>query len=314
MNDNPAERPELSTEQLLEELARRDEFETRGGPEGSEDSTLRVLKAELDTLASQIREPAPVVPFEDESDCRRVTELVEALGVEPSLARAPANDQPESKLLGELGQYQLLTKIGRAEWEPSTKRCTPNWTRLLLSRYCPNRKRATLRRWHASSARCERSASWNTPISSAPWTPTSTTRLTTSSWEYVDGVDLSELVHRVGPLPIADACELVRQAAVGLQHAHEHGLVHRDIKPSNLMVTKHGQLKILDLGLARLHNGHHGELTSTGQMMGTIDYMAPEQTGDSHDVDIRADIYALGATLFNCSAIALPMRTIVSTR
>ena len=124
--------------------------------------------------------------------------------------------------------------------------------------------------------------------------------------EYVDGVDLSELVHRIGSLPIADACELVRQAAIGLQHAHEHSLVHRDIKPSNLMMTKTGQLKILDLGLARLHNGHHRELTSAGQMMGTIDYMAPEQTGDSHDVDIRADIYGLGATLFKLLCARTP--------
>jgi WD40 repeat protein/serine/threonine protein kinase len=116
--------------------------------------------------------------------------------------------------------------------------------------------------------------------------------------EHVAGVDLSELIRQTGPLPIADACELVRQAAVGLQHAHEHDLVHRDIKPSNLMLAPDGQLKILDLGLARLHTTGQQELTSTGQMMGTLDYIAPEQTGDSHDVDIRADIFSLGATLY----------------
>ena len=138
--------------------------------------------------------------------------------------------------------------------------------------------------------------------------------------EYVDGVDLSKLSRRLGPLSIADACELVRQCAVGLQHAHEHGLVHRDIKPSNLMLScppavsaGEGQgegtqpiLKILDLGLARLHNAQHDDLTSAGQMMGTIDYMAPEQTGDSHDVDIRADIYSLGATLYKLLAGCVP--------
>jgi formylglycine-generating enzyme required for sulfatase activity len=119
--------------------------------------------------------------------------------------------------------------------------------------------------------------------------------------EYVHGLDLSEIVQRIGPLSIADACEIVRQAALGLQHAHEHGLVHRDIKPSNLMLTEDGTVKILDLGLALLAQQQGGpgrELTATGQMMGTLDYMAPEQGDDSHQVDIRADIYSLGATLY----------------
>jgi len=153
--------------------------------------------------------------------------------------------------------------------------------------------------------------------------------------EYVAGVDLSRLAKRVGPLPIADACEIIRQAADGLQHACEHGLVHRDIKPSNLMLMVSGErqlpesapspkkassqvaahkqgadaprspiVKILDLGLALLpeRSEDDTELTSTGQAMGTLDYMAPEQGGDSHDVDVRADIYALGATLYRLLA------------
>ena len=119
--------------------------------------------------------------------------------------------------------------------------------------------------------------------------------------ERVDGMDLSRLSEHVGPLNPADACELIQQAAVGLQHAHENGLVHRDVKPSNLMLTSEGSIKVLDLGLAMLAGPHReieGELTSTGQMMGTIDYMAPEQGGDSRSVDIRADIYSLGASLY----------------
>lgn len=117
--------------------------------------------------------------------------------------------------------------------------------------------------------------------------------------ERVDGLDLSSLVRRLGPLPLADACEIIRQAAVGLQHAHEHELVHRDVKPSNIMVTPTGEVKVLDLGLALLNEPLAGEeLTSTGQIMGTLDYMAPEQLGDSHEVDLRADIYSLGATLY----------------
>jgi serine/threonine protein kinase len=118
--------------------------------------------------------------------------------------------------------------------------------------------------------------------------------------ELLDGLDLDQVLHRCGPLPVADACEVVRQAALGLQCAHEHHLVHRDIKPSNLMLTRAGQVKILDLGLARAELGHAGgqELTATGQALGTLDYMAPEQIAEKAVVDVRADIYSLGCTLF----------------
>ena len=107
--------------------------------------------------------------------------------------------------------------------------------------------------------------------------------------------------NRAGPLPIADACELVRQTAIGLQYIHENGLVHRDIKPSNLMLTPQGQVKILDLGLALLASQQTPgkELSLNGLVMGTPDYIAPEQAGDSHSVDIRADIYSLGCTLYH---------------
>jgi hypothetical protein len=117
--------------------------------------------------------------------------------------------------------------------------------------------------------------------------------------ELIDGIDLGRLVQLRGPLPLAAACEIVRQAAVGLQYAHEHELVHRDVKPSNLLLSSAGQVKVLDLGLALLRPGMlaSGELTLDGQPMGTADYMAPEQWDDSHAVDIRADIYSLGCTL-----------------
>ena len=118
--------------------------------------------------------------------------------------------------------------------------------------------------------------------------------------EYVDGVNLSTLVRQSGPLKIADACELIRQAALGLQAIHEHGLIHRDIKPSNLMLFRQGQLKILDLDLARFRAEplEAGEMTAIGETIGTAEYIAPEQVADSHGVDIRADIYSLGCTMF----------------
>ena len=116
--------------------------------------------------------------------------------------------------------------------------------------------------------------------------------------EYVQGRSLSDLVRIYGPLAIPDACELARQVACGLEYIHQQGLVHRDIKPANLILSNEGVVKILDLGIALLKDHGEGtELTSTNQIMGTLDYIAPEQAQNSHDVDIRADIYSLGATL-----------------
>ena len=118
--------------------------------------------------------------------------------------------------------------------------------------------------------------------------------------EYVDGTPVNRLVRRKPGLTIADACEIVRQTAIGLQHIHEKKRTHRDLKPSNLMVTSDDTIKILDLGLARLLDIEDQEerLTSIGDVMGTPDYMAPEQWQDASQTDIRADIYSLGCTLY----------------
>ncbi len=117
--------------------------------------------------------------------------------------------------------------------------------------------------------------------------------------EYIAGMSLADLVDKTGEMHIAEAVEIIGQAALGLQHIHECGLVHRDIKPGNLLLGRDGQLKILDLGLARFTNSQDDLTVRQGYgVVGTLDYMAPEQTTASSVVDIRADIYALGATLY----------------
>jgi hypothetical protein len=124
--------------------------------------------------------------------------------------------------------------------------------------------------------------------------------------EYIEGTDLGYLVSQSGPLPVPQACEYVRQAALGLQHAHERGLIHRDIKPSNLLLaTQGGGVKILDMGLALMRGGNEpyppesfSGLTQEGVVMGTADFISPEQALDAHAVDIRADIYSLGCTFY----------------
>lgn len=118
--------------------------------------------------------------------------------------------------------------------------------------------------------------------------------------ELIDGVDLGQIVRLGGPLRIEEACELVRQAAIAVQYAHDQGVVHRDVKPSNLMLNVNGEIKLLDLGLATLGSldGTVDELTTVGQLMGTLDYMAPEQCGGHEPVTFQSDIYSLASTLY----------------
>lgn len=119
--------------------------------------------------------------------------------------------------------------------------------------------------------------------------------------ELLEGYDLFNQVARRGPLPVRESVEIIRQAALGLEYAHGEGLVHRDVKPGNVFVTNDGRVKILDLGLAGLiEDAYQENLTReyNERVLGTADYLAPEQAVDSHRADARADIYALGCTFY----------------
>lgn len=114
--------------------------------------------------------------------------------------------------------------------------------------------------------------------------------------ELIDGLDLATLTARLGKIPVPDAAELIRQAALGVQAIHQQGIFHRDVKPANIILARDGVVRVLDLGLSKFASWRDDELTRTGQILGTRRYMAPEQFQTS-DVDARTDLYGLGASL-----------------
>ena len=144
--------------------------------------------------------------------------------------------------------------------------------------------------------------------------------------EFVDGTPLGEVVQRDGPFPVSKSVSCILQAARGLEYAHSKGIVHRDIKPNNLLLDRAGVVKVLDMGLARFDDGRQtlaevesdpdaDSLTKDNQIIGTVEYMAPEQVDDSSGADRRSDIYSLGCTWFRLLTNRPPFmgETIVQT-
>ena len=305
---------QIDYEHLVETLAAADE--TYSPSDEFTDSSVLKVKADLDLLQKHLQQPPPADPFGEESACEQALNLVAAIGRDPSfvtrqqLAVEPVPAADEQTALpggGMLGQYRLLTKLGEGGFGTVYKAVHTRLDKVVALKLLTasrlqnpdavtrfNREMRAVGKLHHAHIVAAHDAG---EIDGTHYLV----------MELVDGIDLRELVKQRGRLPIGAACEIIRQAALGLQHAHDHGLVHRDIKPSNLMLTLPGNhdeapsVKVLDLGLALLDEDHlenFGELTATGQVMGTLEYMAPEQGSDTHAVDIRADIYSLGASLY----------------
>ena len=209
-------------------------------------------------------------------------------------------ETPEPAGFGRLGEYELLAKLGEGGMGTVYKARQTRLKKIVALKVLSKERTTDPRAVTRFEREMEAVGQLVHPNIVQAFDARDIETTTVLVMEYVDGQDLTHVLKCIKPLRIPDACELIRQAAVGLQYAHEHGLVHRDIKPSNLMLTRQGEVKILDLGLALLNMDQQrgGELTSSGQPMGTADYIAPEQVSDAHSVDIRADIYSLGCTLY----------------
>jgi WD40 repeat protein/anti-sigma factor RsiW len=269
-------------------------------------TTLQALEAQADTLVSGLRQGAPAEAYAEEPAFREAVEkakaltaqgLTEALG--PPRPRAEAADERRPGP-GQLREYRLLEKLGEGGMGTLYKALHTRLKRVVALKVLPSGRMND----PAAVARFQREMEavgrLNHPHIVRATDAGEVDGTHFLVMEFIAGQTLAQLVEARGPLPVAEACELIRQAALGLQHVHEHGLVHRDVKPSNLLLSVEGQVKVLDLGLALLkEEGPAVEgLTATGQVMGTFDYMAPEQFGDTHAVDSRGDIYALGCTLY----------------
>ncbi len=283
------------------------ELDAKSGLDASTDSDLGTLGAELETLASQLALPLPPERYLQESACARAVELACRIGdetpAEPSKAQSKT---PESSELKGVGAYQFLELIGEGGMGAVYKALHPRLDKVVAIKVLSQgrlKRRDSLNRFEREMKAVGK---LDHPHLVRALDAGDADGLHYLVMEYVAGTDLSDLVKLKGPLPIAEACELVVQAATGLHAAHSRGMVHRDIKPANLMLARQEFgppiVKVLDLGLALLADAEAEEagtgLTSDGQIMGTIDYMAPEQANNSHSVDIRADIYSLGTTLY----------------
>ncbi len=260
-------------------------------------SELETLQDAEDSIVALLRQPSEGCEYDVEPDCKRA--LAKALGA-LAIAGETAPDSDWQQLPETIGEYEILRPLGRG-----------GMGRVFLARHSKLGRQVALklalidrladprvRRRFETEMRAVGKLSHPNIVTAHDAREIDGTAVLVT--EYINGLDLAQLVRRAGPLAIPDACAIICQVAYALQYIADEGFVHRDVKPSNIMLSSDGQVKLLDLGLARFHgNDDASEMTGTGQAMGTADYVAPEQVTDGRSLDIRADIYSLGCTLFH---------------
>ena len=260
-------------------------------------SELETVEDARDSLVVSLRDPLEYANFRAEPECQLA--VVKALGAlansENGQERAEFDRLPKT-----IGEYDILRPIGSGGMGKVFLARHTKLGREVALKVLANHRLAdsrTIERFEAEMRAIGRLSHPNIVTAFDAREVDGTAVLVT---EFISGLDLGQLLQRTGALNVAEACEITRQVAVALSYTNSQGFVHRDVKPSNVMLSNDGEVKLLDLGLARLQYGdqERSELTGTGQTMGSADYIAPEQVADSKTVDIRADIYSLGCTLF----------------
>ncbi len=252
-----------------------------------------------DSLIADLRSPDHLLPLDTEPGCPvAVAKALDALSLLPASPERSAIELARFPKI--IGEYELVRPLGQGGMgsvflAQHTKLGRQVALKFLVSHRLAN---ARMRERFEAEMRAVGQLSHPNIVNAHDAREVDGTAVLVT--EFIDGLDLGQLIQRTGPLALADACELTRQVAIALQYTGQLGFVHRDVKPSNIMLSRTGEVKLLDLGLARLQfgEGEQADITGTGQALGTADYIAPEQVTDSRSVDIRADIYSLGCTLF----------------
>jgi len=219
-----------------------------------------------DTLVRRLREPVPEEPYLAESHCDVALARAKAVAGRSEARGSSAGDDPSAAMCGTLGEYQLLRRLGHGGMGTVYQALHTKLDRVVALKVLPKGRLEDRQAVARFEREMKAAARLDHPNIVQTYDAREIDDMPVLVMEYVEGMDLGELVRRMGRLPVADACELARQAALALQHAHEHGLVHRDVKPSNLMLTRQGELKLLDVGLARFYLESPGgaEMTEGG--------------------------------------------------
>ncbi|NUQ62017.1 MAG: protein kinase [Pirellulales bacterium] len=265
------------------------------------EQTAQALESLSDTILAALRHPSDSREAVDDPGCRSLLEKLR--GLEMDRAAGNRSDAPVTaspRRVRVLGDYELLKKLGEGRMGAVYLARHTKLKRTVALKVLSKNRLASAEAIARFEREIEAVGRLDHPHIVRALDARDVDGIRFLVMEYVDGLDLSDVVRRLGPLGVADGCEVVRQACLGLQCSHENGLVHRDVKPSNLMLTVSGEVKVLDLGLAHIQQSEsdRSEITGINQLMGTPDYLSPEQA-QGQPVDIRTDIYSLGCTLYH---------------
>lgn len=259
-------------------------------------SLLEQVEDADDSLVAVLREPDDLQRFDGEPSCRLA--IGKALDAHSLIDTAGAGDA--THVPTHIGEYALVRPLGRGGMGNVFLARHSKLNREVALKVLANHRLLDPRMQRRFEAEMRAIGQLNHPNIVTAHDAREIEGTAVLVTELINGLDLEQTVNRVGPLSTADACEIVGQIANALAYINEQGFVHRDVKPSNIMLSETGEVKLLDLGLARLQYGdpEHSEITGAGHVVGTADYVAPEQVSDCRQVDIRADLYSLGCTLF----------------
>ncbi|WP_372898900.1 protein kinase [Stieleria sp.] len=247
-----------------------------------------------DSLISELRARDPLASLADEPDCKlAMVKALGALAAADELSATGLQDIPQT-----IGEYEIVRLLGRGGMGKVFLARHNKLGRHVAVKLLSGHRLADQRTRDRFDSEMRAIGQLSHPNILTAHDAREVDGTAVLVTEYIDGLDLGELVAKHGPVSVADACEVIRKVAAALQYTSDQGFVHRDVKPSNIMISRDGQVKLLDLGLARYQSGREQELTAAGQAIGTADYASPEQVTDGREVDCRSDIYSLGCTLF----------------